>query len=108
LSSTGARVKRISFAGLDTNSAPVTEDIYNANAVRTVLGLKSALFTLDKNFDGDQNLLDVTIQGNGWGHGLGMSQYGALGLAKQGYKYQDILRYYYTGVEISGSYGGQD
>jgi len=105
-SSTGARVKRISFAGLDTNSAPVTEDIYNANAVRTVLDLKSALFTLDKNFDGDQNLLDVTIQGSGWGHGLGMSQYGALGLAKQGYKYQDILRYYYTGVEISGSYGG--
>jgi stage II sporulation protein D len=104
--STGARVKRISFVGFDTGGNPLTEDIYNSNAVRTVLGLKSALFTLNKKFDDSQNLLEVTIQGNGWGHGLGMSQYGALGLAKQGYNYQDILKYYYTGVEISGSYGG--
>jgi stage II sporulation protein D len=105
--STGARVKRMSFVGLDASGNPITEDIYNANAVRTVLNLKSAMFTLNKKFDDNQNLIDVTIQGNGWGHGLGMSQYGALGLAKQGYNYQDILKYYYTGVEISGSYGGQ-
>lgn len=104
--STGARVKRMSFVGLDTDGNPVTEEIYNANAVRTVLELKSAMFTLNKKFDDSQNLLEVTIRGNGWGHGLGMSQYGALGLSKQGYNYQDILKYYYTGVEISGSYGG--
>ncbi|HAU32088.1 MAG: SpoIID/LytB domain protein [Desulfotomaculum sp. 46_296] len=104
--STGARVKRISFVGLDANGNPITEEIYNANAVRTVLGLKSAMFALNKKFGGNRNLLEVTIRGNGWGHGLGMSQYGALGLAKQGYNYQDILKYYYAGVEISGSYGG--
>ncbi|HAG12206.1 MAG TPA: stage II sporulation protein SpoIID [Desulfotomaculum sp.] len=104
--STGARVKKMSFVGFDTDSNPITEDIYNSNAVRMVLGLKSAMITLNKKFDDSQNLLEVTIQGNGWGHGLGMSQYGALGLAKQGYNYQSILKYYYTGVEISGSYGG--
>jgi len=104
--STGTRVKRMSFVGLDTIGNPVTEDIYNANAVRTVLGLKSSMFTLNKKIDESQNLIEVTIQGNGCGHGLGMSQYGALGLAKQGYNYQDILKYYYTGVVISGSYGG--
>ena len=96
----------MSFVGFDTDSNPITEDIYNSNAVRMVLGLKSAMITLNKKFDDSQNLLEVTIQGNGWGHGLGMSQYGALGLAKQGYNYQSILKYYYTGVEISGSYGG--
>ena len=37
---------------------------------------------------------------NGFGHGVGMSQYGANGMAKAGYKYQDILKYYYQGVEI--------
>ena len=34
------------------------------------------------------------------GHGVGMSQYGAQGMAKAGYNYQDILKHYYTGIEI--------
>lgn len=104
--STGKRVKRMSFVGFDINGNPVTQDIYNANAVRTVLNLKSAMFTMNKEFDDEQKLLAITFQGNGYGHGLGMSQYGALGLAKQGYNYQHILKYYYTGIEISGGYRG--
>jgi stage II sporulation protein D len=44
--------------------------------------------------------LDWTIKGRGWGHGIGMSQYGALGLAQDGSTYKEILRHYYTGVEI--------
>jgi stage II sporulation protein D len=42
----------------------------------------------------------VTIEGSGWGHGVGLSQLGAEGLARQGYSYLDILHHYYTGVEI--------
>jgi stage II sporulation protein D len=42
----------------------------------------------------------VTIEGSGWGHGVGLSQRGAEGLARQGYSYLDILHHYYTGVEI--------
>jgi stage II sporulation protein D len=42
----------------------------------------------------------VTLSGSGWGHGVGMSQRGAEGLARQGYTYRDILLHYYTGVEI--------
>ncbi|MGB9802709.1 MAG: stage II sporulation protein SpoIID, partial [Desulfofundulus sp.] len=50
-------------------------------------------------------LLQVTFRGNGWGHGLGMSQYGALGMASRGYNYQEILKYYYSGVQIVPDYG---
>ncbi|MDF2671447.1 MAG: stage sporulation protein SpoIID, partial [Paenibacillus sp.] len=39
--------------------------------------------------------------GNGFGHGLGMSQWGARGLAESGYDYRYILQYYYSGVTIS-------
>ena len=39
-----------------------------------------------------------TITGRGWGHGIGMSQWGAYGLAKHGSTYQEILRHYYTGI----------
>ena len=41
-----------------------------------------------------------TIRGAGFGHGVGMSQYGAYGFAKQGVTYDRILRHYYTGTEL--------
>jgi stage II sporulation protein D len=41
------------------------------------------------------------VKGGGWGHGIGMSQYGAFGLAQQGQSYRDILGHYYTGTEVS-------
>lgn len=42
----------------------------------------------------------ITLSGKGWGHGVGMSQRGACGLANQGYDYKEILKYYYKGVNI--------
>ncbi len=44
------------------------------------------------------------FSGLGNGHGVGMSQWGAYGMAVQGYKYQDILRYYYQGIDIIKKY----
>ena len=44
---------------------------------------------------------EVTFEGSGWGHGVGMSQYGAYGMAKVGYDYSEILAHYYQGTEIS-------
>ncbi|WPX09079.1 SpoIID/LytB domain-containing protein [Anaerocellum danielii] len=41
-----------------------------------------------------------TFNGKGWGHGVGMSQWGAKGLADSGYNYKQIIKHYYTGVEI--------
>ncbi len=42
-----------------------------------------------------------TIEGHGWGHGVGMSQWGAYGYAKHGWDYQDILKHYYTGISFA-------
>lgn len=41
-----------------------------------------------------------TINGRGYGHGVGMSQWGAYGMAEQGYSYEDILTHYFTGIHI--------
>ena len=62
--------------------------------VRTLFGLRSAHFSVEPGED------SVTFQVTGYGHGVGMSQYGAQTLARQGKNYQEILNWYYTGVEI--------
>ena len=43
---------------------------------------------------------DIRITTKGYGHGVGMSQYGALGMAKSGYKYDEILKHYYNNSKI--------
>ncbi len=45
-----------------------------------------------------------TFKGTGWGHGVGMSQYGAKGMADSGYNFADILTHYFTGTEIINAY----
>lgn len=40
------------------------------------------------------------IMGRGWGHGVGLSQWGAMAMAEEGHTYEDILRYYYQGIEL--------
>lgn len=42
----------------------------------------------------------VLVSGAGWGHGVGMSQCGANGMALQGFDYKEILKYYYKGIEV--------
>ncbi|HLO04077.1 MAG TPA: sporulation protein SpoIID, partial [Symbiobacteriaceae bacterium] len=42
----------------------------------------------------------IQFDGGGWGHGIGMSQYGAYGMALQGKTYREILTYYYTGTKV--------
>ena len=44
--------------------------------------------------------LYMTFTTIGYGHGVGMSQWGANGMAEQGYTYDQILKHYYTGVEV--------
>ena len=43
---------------------------------------------------------NVSIETKGYGHGVGMSQYGALGMAKNGFSYKDILDHYYIGTHL--------
>ena len=65
------------------------------NRLRTILGLRSPCFTIS--FDGDSALFSVT----GYGHGVGMSQYGANVLASGGMNYREILAWYYTGTTVA-------
>jgi stage II sporulation protein D len=46
------------------------------------------------------------VEGHGFGHGVGMSQYGAYGYAQHGAGYREILEHYYTGTQVSGGGGG--
>ena len=45
---------------------------------------------------------DFVIKGRGYGHGVGMSQYGAVEMAKQGKTYYEILMYYYPSIQLIG------
>lgn len=79
------RVKTIEFNNI----------ILSGVEFRTKLSLRSADFTLEKTNDG------INITTKGYGHGVGMSQYGANGFANNGYNYEAILKHYYQGVSIT-------
>ena len=81
--STG-RIKNIKING----------ETFTGSNVCSKLGLRSTFFEIIKEAE------KIIVKNKGYGHGVGMSQYGAEGMAKAGYNYQDILKYYYTGIEI--------
>ncbi len=72
--------------------------------IRSALRLNEQLFVIDKRYGAGNQVASYTFTGRGWGHGVGMCQYGAFGLAKMGVKSADIIRHYYTGVELTKSY----
>ncbi|HQU91490.1 MAG TPA: SpoIID/LytB domain-containing protein [Pyrinomonadaceae bacterium] len=71
--------------------------------IRSALRLKEQLFVINKRYSGN-TVTSYTFTGRGWGHGVGMCQYGAYGMAKMGVKYADIVKHYYTGVEVTKAY----
>lgn len=78
----------------DANGKSVTVSKSNCYSV---LGLNSIRFTIEKTASGD-----YLIKGGGWGHNVGMSQWGAYSMASvYGYSYAEILGFYYTGITIS-------
>lgn len=82
--STG-RIKQIKINGVE----------FTGNQVTSALNLRSTYFTINQTGN------NIIIETKGYGHGVGMSQYGALAMSKRGYTYDEILKYYYQGVEIS-------
>lgn len=81
---TGGRVKEIQIGNRK----------YTGREIREKLGLRSSQFTFER--DGD----NVKITTYGFGHGVGMSQWGANGMAQQGYTTTQILKHYYTGISF--------
>ncbi len=72
----------------------INDKKFKGTKFRTLLGLRST----DFNITIDNDI--VKIETKGYGHGVGMSQYGANVLANKGYTYDEILKYYYTGINI--------
>ena len=72
--------------------------------IRSVLGLREQLFVIDRKLDANGNVTGFVFTGRGWGHGVGLCQVGAYGLAKQGLTYAQILKTYYTGIDLTKLY----
>ncbi|HYX28553.1 MAG TPA: SpoIID/LytB domain-containing protein, partial [Pyrinomonadaceae bacterium] len=72
--------------------------------IRSALGLKEQLFVIDRVYNEDNRVASFIFTGRGWGHGVGMCQFGAYGLAKQGLNVEQILKTYYTGIELTRLY----
>ena len=83
----GNRVKTIKIGNLELSGVEV----------RSMLSLRSANFAVQ--IEGDNINFNVI----GYGHGVGMSQTGADSLAKSGSKYEDIIKHFYTGVEVKNA-----
>ena len=78
--------------------------IQNELKIRNALGkLRSSLFRIEEVKLEDQ-VVAFLFWGGGFGHGVGMSQYGAKGMAKKGYIFKDILRHYYPYFELRKIY----
>ena len=72
--------------------------------IRSALGLKEQLFVIDRIYNENDRVAAFIFTGRGWGHGVGMCQFGAYGLAKQGLNVEQILKTYYTGIELTKLY----
>ena len=81
---TSGRVKNIT----------INDKLFKGTEVRTKLSLRSTDFNIE------QNNKEIKITTKGFGHGVGMSQYGANALAKQNKNYKEILNYYYQGTNL--------
>jgi stage II sporulation protein D len=81
----GKRVGKVDFNG----------KVLSGKDIRDKLDLRSSDFTWSRKGS------SIIISTKGYGHGVGMSQYGANGMAAEGKNYQDIVKYYYQGVDIT-------
>ncbi len=75
-------------------SVTICGKAFKGTEIRALFSLKSSTFTCK--YKDDEFIFTV----NGYGHGVGMSQYGADYMARQGFTYEEILKHYYTDIEI--------
>lgn len=72
----------------------INDKKFSGRDIVSKLGIRSSYFVITEYDD------SIVVDTKGYGHGVGMSQYGAEGMARDGYSYEKILKYYYSGVEI--------
>ncbi|WP_066399599.1 stage II sporulation protein D [Cytobacillus eiseniae] len=84
-------------AGKRVGTVEINGKVIKGRDIRENLKLKSTDFTWERKGD------KIIIHTKGYGHGVGMSQYGANGMAEEGKNYKDIITYYYQDVEITAA-----
>jgi stage II sporulation protein D len=92
------RVIEISIMGKDAQA------VARGLRIRRVLGLGETLFVIDREYDQKGRITHFTFLGKGLGHGVGLCQVGAFGMAQAGADYRQILKKYYRGIKISKYY----
>jgi stage II sporulation protein D len=99
--------RRIGVSGRVVELAVVGSDrelVLNGLRVRWGLGLRENLFVVDRE-RGDGGAVErFVFTGKGWGHGVGLCQVGAFGMAQSGATFEQILRHYYTGITVASGY----
>jgi stage II sporulation protein D len=81
-----------------------TKTVVKGLRIRRVLGLKETLFVIDREYDEESRITHFIFYGRGFGHGVGLCQVGAFGMAQAGADYKKILKKYYRGIKISKAY----
>jgi stage II sporulation protein D len=92
------RVVEISIVGKESQA------LVRGLRIRRVLGLSETLFVIDREYDQEGGITHFTFFGKGLGHGVGLCQVGAFGMALAGADYKKILQKYYHGIKITKSY----
>ncbi len=92
------RAVKILITGTETTA------IVRGLRIRRVLNLKETLFVIDREYDGEGNITHFIFCGRGLGHGVGLCQVGAFGMAQAGAMYKEILKKYYKGIKIQKIY----
>lgn len=107
-SADSVKIPSVFALGKDGGSSLAINSITAKNSVGESSKIKDSTYTYS---DGKESVVtvekqagtsgaDVTITGRGYGHGVGMSQYGAKGMAEEGYTFKEILEFYYNDVEV--------
>lgn len=112
----GTSEVRSQFYDIETDASVTVVDVDGNTAIKSFSEVRVATDKGDKKLSSDLDKIVVKgkkeeveystvptkyiLNGKGWGHGVGMSQNGAIGMAKAGFDYDEILKWYYTGIEI--------
>lgn len=98
------RIHRLQIDYEDEQGQPQTHTLTSEYSIRAAFHLKflySSAFIIKEERNAQQDLLSISLQGAGWGHGVGLCQIGALGMALSNCSYTEILTHYFKGAKIS-------
>lgn len=101
------RIVRLGIDFLDANMHLHTITLKDQYDIRNVLHRKflySSAFIIEAKFGGDAVPREFVLTGGGWGHGVGLCQIGALGMALEGFDTETILQHYYPGSRLETLY----